>query len=39
VDAPIHAPYQRNRYMTPRVRALRDFLVKRFAEESRNLMD
>ena len=37
-DAPVHALYQRNRYMAPRVRALLDFLIKRFAEESRNLM-
>ncbi|MDB5986047.1 MAG: LysR family transcriptional regulator [Nevskia sp.] len=38
-DAPVHALYQRNRYMAPRVRALLDFLIKRFAEESNNLMD
>jgi DNA-binding transcriptional LysR family regulator len=33
-DAPVHALYQRNRYMAPRVRALLDFLIKRFAEET-----
>ena len=33
-DAPVHALYQRNRYMAPRVRALLDFLIKRFAEQS-----
>jgi DNA-binding transcriptional LysR family regulator len=38
-DAPVHALYRRNRYMAPRVRALLDFLIKRFAEESSNLMD
>jgi DNA-binding transcriptional LysR family regulator len=38
VDAPVHALYQRNCYMAPRVRALLDFLVKCFAEESRSLM-
>ncbi len=38
-DAPVHALYPRNRYMAPRVRALLDFLVKRFAEETRTLMD
>jgi DNA-binding transcriptional LysR family regulator len=34
-DAPVHALYQRNRYMAPRVRALLDFLSRRFAEQSR----
>ncbi|WP_206996695.1 LysR family transcriptional regulator [Trinickia mobilis] len=29
-DAPVHAIYQRNRYMAPRVRALLDFLIERF---------
>jgi DNA-binding transcriptional LysR family regulator len=38
-DAPVHALYQRNRYMAPRVRALLDFLIKRFAEESSRLME
>jgi len=38
-DAPVHALYQRNRYMAPRVRALLDFLIKRFAEESSHLME
>ena len=38
-DVPVHALYQRNRYMAPRVRALLDFLIKRFAEEARNLVD
>jgi len=38
-DAPVHALYQRNRYMAPRVRTLLDFLIKRFAEESNRLMD
>jgi DNA-binding transcriptional LysR family regulator len=36
-DAPVHALYQRNRYMPPRVRALLDFLVERFAAESDKL--
>jgi DNA-binding transcriptional LysR family regulator len=36
-DAPVHALYQRNRYMAPRVRALLEFLIERFAEESSNL--
>jgi DNA-binding transcriptional LysR family regulator len=35
MDAPVHALYPCNRYMAPRVRALRDFLIKRFAEQSR----
>jgi DNA-binding transcriptional LysR family regulator len=38
-DAPVHALYHRNRYMAPRVRALLDFLIKRFAEESSKLKD
>jgi len=33
-DAPVHALYQRNRYMAPRVRVLLDFLIERFAEEA-----
>ena len=36
-DAPVHALYQRNRYMAPRVRAFLDFLIRRFAEESGRL--
>jgi DNA-binding transcriptional LysR family regulator len=36
-EAPVHALYQRNRYMSPRVEALLDFLVARFAEASREL--
>jgi len=36
-DAPVHALYQRSRYMAPRVRALLDFLVERFAQASREL--
>jgi DNA-binding transcriptional LysR family regulator len=38
-DAPVHALYQRNRYMPRRVSVLLDFLVKRFAEESSKLLD
>jgi DNA-binding transcriptional LysR family regulator len=38
-DAPVHALYQRNRYTAPRVRALLDFLIKRFAEESGRLLE
>jgi DNA-binding transcriptional LysR family regulator len=34
-DAPVHALYQPNRYPAPRVRALLDFLIERFAKESR----
>jgi DNA-binding transcriptional LysR family regulator len=34
-DAPVHVFYQRTRYMAPRVRALLDFLVERFAQASR----
>ena len=29
-DTPVHALYQRTRYMAPRVRALLDFLIERF---------
>jgi DNA-binding transcriptional LysR family regulator len=36
-EAPVHALYQRNRYMAPRVRALLDFLIARFAEVSCDL--
>jgi DNA-binding transcriptional LysR family regulator len=32
-EAPVHALYQRSRYMAPRVRALLDFLIGRFEEE------
>ncbi|MCA1323734.1 LysR family transcriptional regulator [Herbaspirillum sp. alder98] len=31
-DAPVHALYQRTRYMAPRVRALLDFLIARFEQ-------
>lgn len=31
-DAPVHALYQRTRYMAPRVRALLDFLIERFEQ-------
>lgn len=33
-DAPVHALYQRTRYMAPRVRALLDFLIERFSTAS-----
>ena len=36
-NVPVHALYQRNRYMAPRVRALLEFLIKRFAEEASEL--
>ncbi|MDE1179082.1 LysR family transcriptional regulator [Paraburkholderia sp.] len=36
-DVPVHALYQRTQYMAPRVRALLDFLVERFAEASQTL--
>jgi DNA-binding transcriptional LysR family regulator len=36
-DAPVHALYQRSRYMAPRVRALLDFLVERFSTASSDL--
>jgi DNA-binding transcriptional LysR family regulator len=36
-DAPVHVFYQRTRYMAPRVRALLDFLVERFAQASLTL--
>jgi DNA-binding transcriptional LysR family regulator len=36
-DVPVHALFQRNRYMATRVRALLDFLIERFAEESSKL--
>ncbi|MBP0596935.1 LysR family transcriptional regulator [Herbaspirillum sp. LeCh32-8] len=36
-DAPVHAFYQRTRYMAPRVRALLDFLVERFAQAGTEL--
>lgn len=31
-DAPLHALYHRNRYLTPRLRTLLDFLVARFSQ-------
>ena len=36
-DAPVHALYQRSRYMAPRVRALIDFLIERFSVASGDL--
>ena len=36
-DVPVHALYQRSRYMAPRVRALLDFLIERFATVSVDL--
>ena len=36
-DVPVHALYQRSRYMAPRVRALLDFLIERFATVSSDL--
>lgn len=36
-DVPVHALYQRSRYMAPRVRALLDFLIDRFARAGREL--
>ncbi|SOE95969.1 transcriptional regulator, LysR family [Burkholderia sp. D7] len=36
-DVPVHALYQRSRYMAPRVRALLDFLIERFATASSEL--
>lgn len=36
-DVPVHALYQRSRYMAPRVRALLDFLVERFSMVSSDL--
>jgi len=36
-EAPVHALYQRSRYMAPRVRTLLDFLVQRFADVSSEL--
>jgi DNA-binding transcriptional LysR family regulator len=36
-QAPLHALYHRNRYMAPRVRALLDFLIERFAKASGEL--
>ncbi|MDN7182298.1 LysR family transcriptional regulator [Caballeronia sp. SEWSISQ10-4 2] len=36
-DVPVHALYQRSRYMAPRVRALLDFLIERFATVSGDL--
>lgn len=36
-EAPVHALYQRSRYMAPRVRTLLDFFVERFETESKAL--
>jgi DNA-binding transcriptional LysR family regulator len=36
-DVPVHALYQRSRYMAPRVRVLLDFLVERFSVVSHDL--
>lgn len=36
-DVPVHALYQRSRYMAPRVRALLDFLIERFDTVSGDL--
>lgn len=36
-DVPVHALYQRSRYMAPRVRALLDFLIARFSTVSHDL--
>jgi LysR substrate binding domain len=36
-DVPVHALYQRSRYMAPRVRVLLDFLVERFSAVSHDL--
>jgi DNA-binding transcriptional LysR family regulator len=36
-DVPVHALYQRSRYMAPRVRALLDFLVERFSAAAGDL--
>jgi DNA-binding transcriptional LysR family regulator len=36
-EVPVHAMYQRNRYMAPRVRALLDFLIERFSKASVDL--
>lgn len=36
-EVPVHALYQRTQYMAPRVRALLDFLVERFAVAARDL--
>jgi DNA-binding transcriptional LysR family regulator len=36
-DAPVHALYQRSRYMAPRVRALVDFLIARFSTAASDL--
>ncbi|MBU6490107.1 MAG: LysR family transcriptional regulator [Burkholderiales bacterium] len=35
-DTPLHALFHRNRYRPPRVRALLDFLIDRFAQVERN---
>jgi DNA-binding transcriptional LysR family regulator len=36
-ELPVHAMYQRSRYMAPRVRVLLDFLIERFSEKSADL--
>ncbi|HWW04728.1 LysR family transcriptional regulator [Collimonas sp.] len=36
-EAPLHALYHRNRYLTPRLRVLLDFLVRRFAQAADEL--
>jgi DNA-binding transcriptional LysR family regulator len=36
-DVPVHALYQRSRYMAPRVRALLDFLIERFSTAAGDL--
>lgn len=37
-ERPVHAFYQRNRYMTPRVRVLVDFLADRFARATSDIV-
>jgi DNA-binding transcriptional LysR family regulator len=36
-EVPVHALYQRSRYMAPRVRVLLDFLVERFSNAASDL--
>lgn len=36
-DSPVHALFQRSRYMAPRLRALLDFLIERFAKAEAEL--
>lgn len=38
-EAPVHAMYPRSRYMAPRVRALLDFLIERFAQAAGGLTE